>query len=80
MSKLLVISHMMVYAYFGKLSQEGFNMQYDNVFDNQNSPTPYSPYNPYIPNNPEFPNRIKKDSSNKNNVDLIIHNLSLTKQ
>lgn len=66
-------------AYFGKLSQEGFNMEYNNMIGNQNSTTPYNT-NPFIPNNPESPNRIKKNASNINSVDIIINNLSLTKR
>lgn len=66
-------------AYFGKLSQEGFNMKYDNMIGNQNSTAPYNT-NPFIPNNLESPNRIKKNTSNINSVDIIVNNLSLTKR
>ena len=66
-------------AYFGKLSQDGFDMKYDNMIGNQNSTAPYNT-NPFMPNSPESPSRIKKNAYNTNSVDIIINNLSLTKR
>ena len=65
-------------TYFGKLSQDGFEMEYNNMINNQSSPTPYDPYkpNPFIPNNPEFPNRINRNEPDRNSLDINIYNLS----
>jgi len=64
-------------AFAGKLSQDGFNMQYDEIIKNQNLPSPYNPEapNPFIPSNKKNNNG---DELNRINYDASIYNLSST--